>query len=95
MDKQYCVYIITNIANSVLYTGVTNDLKRRIVEHKEGLIEGFSKRYNLYKLIYYETTNDILSAITREKQIKNMSRKKKEDLIGSLNANWHDMFGEL
>jgi putative endonuclease len=76
---------MTNKNNTVLYTGVTNDLKRRAYEHKEKLIDGFTKKYNVNKLVYFETTNDINSAIQREKQIKAGSRQKKIDLINSLN----------
>ena len=72
----YYVYILTNKTRSVLYTGVTNNLKRRVYEHKNKLIDGFTKRYNINSLVYYEYTTDILSAITREKSIKNLLRKK-------------------
>ena len=75
MDNQYFVYLLTNKNNTVIYTGVTNDLKRRVYEHKEKLIDGFTKKYNVNKLVY-ETANDINSAISREKQIKAGSRKK-------------------
>ena len=74
MDKHYYVYILTNRNNSVLYTGITNDLKRRVYEHKKKLKEGFTSRYNLDKLVYYEIGNDAYSAISREKQIKAGSR---------------------
>ncbi|MEM9926148.1 MAG: GIY-YIG nuclease family protein [Rivularia sp. (in: cyanobacteria)] len=74
MSKQYYIYIITNQHNTVLYTGVTNDLIRRIYEHKEKIIAGFTKKYNVNKLVYYEIFTDINSAITREKQIKAGSR---------------------
>ncbi|HWP92212.1 MAG TPA: GIY-YIG nuclease family protein [Thermodesulfobacteriota bacterium] len=70
IDQQYYVYIMTNKNNTVLYTGVTNDLKRRVYQHREKLIDGFTKRYNINKLIYYEVFEDIHSAISREKQIK-------------------------
>ena len=76
MDNQYFVYLLTNKNNTVIYTGVTNDLKRRVYEHKEKLIDGFTKKYNVNKLVYFETANDINSAISREKQIKAGSRKK-------------------
>ena len=69
MYKQYCIYIVTN-NNAVLYTGVTNNLQRRVFEHKQKLVEGFTKKYNLDKLVYYEVFNDIEYAITGEKQIK-------------------------
>jgi len=95
MDKQYCVYMMTNKNNTVIYTGVTNNLKRRVYEHKEKMVEGFTKRYNVNKLIYFEVTNDINSAIQREKQIKAGSRKKKIDLINSINSEWKDLYDEI
>lgn len=88
---QYFVYILTNKTKTVLYTGVTNDLKRRIYEHKNKLIAGFTKKYNVDQLVYYEVTSDIKEAIKREKQIKNLLRLKKEDLINSTNPNWDDL----
>ncbi|MBQ8545466.1 MAG: GIY-YIG nuclease family protein [Clostridia bacterium] len=87
----YYVYILTNKTKTVLYTGVTNNLKRRIYEHKNKLIDGFTKRYNVDRLVYYETTSDAKSAIMREKQIKNLLRRKKEDLINTMNPNWDDL----
>lgn len=87
----YYVYIITNKSNSTLYVGVTNNLKRRLFEHKNKLVDGFSKRYNLNKLIYVEETSDINSAIEREKQIKAYSRLKKESLIFYLNPTKKDL----
>ncbi|MBU4484396.1 GIY-YIG nuclease family protein [bacterium] len=89
--KQYYVYIMTNERNTVLYTGVTNDLKRRVYEHKNKLIEGFTKAYNLTKLIHFEITNDVEAAITREKQIKGWLRKKKIALIEIENSLWKDL----
>ena len=91
-QKQYYVYIITNYEETVLYTGVTNNLKRRIYEHKNKLVNGFSKKYNLNKLVYYEAFEDIQQAITREKQIKAGSRKKKCDLIKNFNREWKDLY---
>ena len=76
-EKQYYVYIITNKYNTTIYVGVTNNLARRIYEHKNKLVEGFSFKYNLNKLIYFECTENVESAIIREKQIKNYSRAKK------------------
>ena len=87
----YYVYILINKTRSVLYTGVTNNLKRRVYEHKNKLIDGFTKRYNINSLVYYEYTTDILSAITREKSIKTLLRKKKEELISSMNPEWKDL----
>jgi putative endonuclease len=95
MSKQYYVYIMTNMINTVLYTGVTNDLKRRVMEHKQGLADGFSKRYNLCKLVYYDETRPIDSAIAREKQIKKWLRKSKEKLINSVNEKWRDLYCDL
>jgi putative endonuclease len=93
--KQYYVYITTNKMNTVPYTGLTNNLKRRVYEHKQKLIEGFTKKYNVVKLVYYEVLDDSLSAINREKQIKAGPRRKKEELINSINKGWHDLFGDL
>jgi putative endonuclease len=95
MDKQFYVYIMTNKNNTVLYTGVTNDLRKRIYEHKEKLVEGFTKRYIITKLVYFETCDDVQSAISREKQIKDGSRQKKIDLINGINNKWLDLYYEL
>ena len=86
--------MMANDHNTVLYTGVTNDLQRRVLEHKEGKGGGFTKKYNLTKLVYFEYGDDISSAIAREKQIKAGSRQKKIDLINSMNAEWKDLFDE-
>jgi putative endonuclease len=88
----YYVYIITTIRNTVLYTGVTNDLNRRIAEHKEGKISGFTQRYNVNKLVYYEIFDSIDMAIAREKQIKGFSRAKKIKLIENFNTEWVELF---
>ena len=95
MDKNFFVYIMTNKNNTVLYTGVTNNLIRRVYEHKEKLIEGFTKKYNCSKLVWYEIYNDSYNAIAREKQIKAGSRKKKIDLIKSMNPEWKDLYDEI
>ncbi len=95
MDGQYYVYIMTNQRNTVLYAGITNDLKRRIYEHKNKLIKGFTARYNLDKLVYYEIYSDVEQAISREKQIKAGSREKKTGLINSRNRDWQDLYAEL
>ena len=87
---QYYVYILTNHMGT-LYTGVTNDLERRMYEHREGLGGGFTKKYRVSKLVYYEATSDVKSAIAREKQIKGWLRSKKIDLIESANSSWHDL----
>jgi putative endonuclease len=94
-EKQYYVYILTNKFNKVLYIGVTNDLVRRIFQHKNKLVEGFSKKYNLTKLAYYETTSDIKSAIRREKQLKNWHRDWKINLITQSNPEWRDLSEEF
>jgi putative endonuclease len=95
MKRQYCVYILTNVNHTVLYTGVTNDLKRRVFQHKykEGGL--FTKRYNVNKLVFYETGDDIQIAIMREKQIKGGSRQKKIDLINGVNPEWKDLYDEI
>lgn len=89
--KQYYVYIITNFTNTVLYTGVTNNLERRIYEHKNKLIRGFSAKYNLNKLVYFESGSDVNGAIMREKQIKAGSRVKKIKWIENMNPRWLDL----
>jgi putative endonuclease len=94
-EKYYCVYILTNRHNTTLYTGVTNNLFRRLLEHKSGEGSKFTSCYNLTKLVYFEVTDDINAAITREKQIKAGSRQKKIDLINSVNPDWIDLFEEL
>ncbi len=88
----YYVYILTNTQNTVLYTGVTNNLEKRITEHKAKIYSNsFTARYNIHKLVYFETTTDIESAIAREKQIKAGSRKKKLSLIETINPAWNDL----
>jgi putative endonuclease len=93
-ERQYYVYIMTNAHNTVLYTGVTNNLQRRILEHRSGNGSTFTKKYNVTKLVFYENGDDINTAIFREKQIKAGSRKKKIDLINSINPEWKDLFDE-
>lgn len=95
MEKQGYVYLMTNKANAVIYTGVTSDLQKRVYRHKEKLMEGFTKKYNINKLVYYEAFDDIGSAIVREKQIKAGSRQKKMDLIKSMNPEFEDLYDEL
>ncbi len=87
----YYVYMMTNKGNRTLYVGVTNDLERRIVEHREKLIPGFTQRYNITKLVYYEHCFDIKAAIAREKQIKGWLRIKKNALIEDINPQWEDL----
>jgi len=89
--KEYCVYIMTNKSNTTLYTGVTNNLHRRVYEHKNNSGSGFTTKYKLQKLVYYEVTTDINAAILREKQIKGGSRQRKIELINSLNPDWMDL----
>lgn len=87
----YYIYILTNNTNKVLYVGVTNNLPRRLYEHKNKLIDGFTKRYNLNKLVYFEEYSEIEMAIAREKQLKGWVRRKKNDLIESVNSSWNDL----
>ena len=87
----YFVYILTNRTNKVLYTGVTNNLERRLYEHKNHLVDGFSSKYNTNKLVYYEVSESIESAIAREKQIKAYRRDKKIALINESNNEWKDL----
>lgn len=91
-QTSYYVYIMTNVSNHVLYTGVTNDLFRRVLEHKAGKGGSFTSKYRITKLVYFEEGGDIHQAISREKQIKGGSRKKKIDLISSMNPEWKDLF---
>ena len=93
--KVFYVYIMTNKYNTVLYTGVTNDLRRRVSEHKNGIGGKFTEKYKVVKLVYYETFAYILDAIAREKQIKAGSRKKKGQLVESINPDWLDLAEEL
>jgi putative endonuclease len=95
MEKHYYVYILTNRRNSVLYTGVTSDLARRVHEHRTKAVAGFTARYNVDKLVYFEVTDGVEGAIGREKQIKAGSRRKKIDLINRANPVWRDLFEEL
>ncbi len=90
-DRQYFVYMMTNQNNRVLYTGVTNDLTRRVYEHRAKKIQGFTAKYNVDKLVFFETTSDIVAAITREKEIKGWTRAKKNALVDSLNPAWRDL----
>jgi len=91
--KEFYVYIMTN-GSRTLYTGVTNDLERRVYEHKHELVPGFTQKYNITLLVYYEATPDIRSAIAREKQIKGWLRSKKIALIESVNPEWQDLSAE-
>lgn len=94
--KQYYVYIMTNKRNTTLYTGFTGKgLKERIWEHKNKVVAGFTKKYNINKLVYYEVLEDAYAALTREKQIKNLLRRKKIKLIKKNNSEWKDLYEEL
>ena len=95
MNKQYYIYILTNKNKTVLYTGVTNNLQKRVYEHRGKFVDGFSKKYNITYLIYYEVFENIESAIMREKQIKGGSRQKKIELINSMNKEWRDLYEDL
>ena len=90
----YFVYILSNWDDSVLYIGVTSNLAKRLYEHRNGLADGFTKKYNVHKLVYYEYTNDVYSAISREKQLKKWMRSKKNALIAKMNPNWIDLSTE-
>jgi len=95
MKQEYCVYIMTNKTNRVLYAGITSHLKKRIYEHREKLIEGFTKKYHINKLVYYEVYEDPVAAIAGEKRIKGGSRRKKMDLIMKINPSWDDLYDKL
>jgi putative endonuclease len=93
--RHYYVYIMTNRPNGTLYVGVTNDLARRVFEHREGLVEGFTRRYGLKRLVYFEIHEDVTVAITREKLLKTWLRAWKVRLIRSVNPDWNDLWGGL
>ena len=95
LHRSYFVYSMTNRTRTVLYTGVTTDLKRRVWQHREKIFEGFTSRYQVERLVYYEMFDDVNSAIAREKQLKAGSRQKKIDLVNALNAEWRDLFDDL
>jgi putative endonuclease len=95
MDKQYYVYIMTNFDNTVLYTGVTGNLIRRVYEHKNRLTDGFTKKYYTTKLVYFEVCDDVKSAIEREKEIKKGSRLDKANLVNNMNKDWKDLSIDL
>ena len=95
MSKYYCIYIITNTTNTVLYTGVTGNLIGRIYHHRNKSASSFSSKYNLNKLVYYEIFEDVTIAIRREKQIKADNRKKKVELITKFNSDWKDLYNTL
>ena len=94
-SHNYYVYLLTNWNNKVIYVGVTNDLRRRLAEHKNKLIRGFTSRYNVTKLVYFEHMTNVLQAIAREKEIKKWRREKKNRLVESMNPEWKDLSAEL
>ena len=94
MSKQYYTYILSNKSDTTLYIGVTNDLRRRLYEHKNELIDGFTKKYHVHKLVYYEHTSDVRAAIAREKQLKGWLRAKKNALVETMNPQWKDLSEE-
>ncbi len=95
MEKEYYVYILASQRRGTLYIGVTNDLKRRVYEHKQGIVEGFTKEYKVNQLVYFEQTADINSAITREKRIKKWNRQWKIELIELKNTDWKDLYESI
>lgn len=95
MPRRGYVYIVTNKRNTTLYAGVTSDLVKRVYEHRAEFVDGFTKRYKLTKLVYYEICDEIETAIVREKQIKGGSRAKKLQLINGMNPDWKDLYEEL
>ena len=94
-ERYYYVYILFSDKNGTLYVGVTNDIVKRVWEHKNHVVEGFTSKYNVSKLGYYEVFNDINEAIKREKQLKSGNRKRKLDLIETNNPEWHDLYNEI
>lgn len=95
MNKEFYVYLLSNKNQTVFYTGVTNNLIRRIYEHKQKIIEGFTKKYNINQLLYYELLSDPTNAILREKQVKDMRREKKLELIKKMNPDMKDLYSEI
>ena len=95
MHTESYIYLLANKHNNVVYTGVTSDLIRRVYEHKNKLVKGFTQKYNVDRLVYYEACANIVMAIEREKQIKAWSRKKKDDLINALNPEWDDLYRSI
>lgn len=95
MENKYYVYILASKRNGTLYVGMTNNLARRIYEHKNNLVDGFTKKYSVHNLVYFEETNNINMAIEREKQLKKWNRKWKLDLIEKENPDWNDLYNNL
>ena len=94
-EKTYYVYLLTNWNNKVMYVGITNNLERRIYEHKEKIVKGFTEKYNVNKLVYYEQTSDIVEALNREKEIKKWRRNKKNQLVENTNPAWRDLSNDF
>lgn len=94
-NRQYYVYVLANRTNVALYVGITNDLKRRVYEHKQKLVMGFAEKYGIDKLVYYEVHDAPESAILREKRLKGSSRARKNRLVESLNPQWRDLYDEI
>ena len=92
--KQYYVYILASKKDGILYIGMTNNLQRRVYEHKNGVIKGFTQKYKIHQLVHYETFNDVWAAIAREKQMKKWNRQWKIDLIETDNSDWKDLYNE-
>ena len=95
MEKLPCVYILANKRNGTLYTGVSSDLIKRVYEHKNGLADGFTKKYRIHHLVYFELHEDMLAAISREKQIKKWNRAWKLELIEKNNPEWRDLYEDI
>ena len=93
--SMYYVYILTNKSDKVIYVGVTNDLRRRLYEHKNELVEGFTKKYHVHKLVYYEAYKEVKNAILREKRLKGLLRIRKNELVESMNPEWIDLSDKL
>ena len=94
-QRAYYIYILASKRNGTLYIGVTNDLIRRVYEHKNDLVDGFTKKYRVHRLVYYEETNDVYEAILREKRMKKWKRQWKIELIEKMNPHWRDLYDEL
>ena len=92
--NHYYVYLVTNWNHRVMYVGVTNNLIRRLEEHRNKLVKGFTEKYNVNKLVYFEETDDVVSALAREKEIKRWRREKKDNLVTSMNPEWKDLCEE-
>ena len=95
LSKLYCVYIVASKKNGVLYIGVTSNLQKRIWEHKNNIVKGFTQKYFIHRLVYYEQTENVYSALTREKQLKKWNRSWKIELIEKNNPNWKDLYNTL